>query len=338
MALRILNVGNYHQKHYGVLKTRNTVKFHNGLIRLGHNVMPFSDRDVAKTERHLFRSGRAMANKRLLETCEAFDPDLILIGHADTIDNKTLLEVRRQKPSLRIAFWCLDALFVDANRKRLLQNAEVADALFITSGGEALRQFKPRGGGPVCFTPPCCDRSLEPLTNFQTPSLAFDALFCGVGEPSDPRVGLMERAREALPQARIEIRGILGAQAAWGLPYERLLAQSKALLNLNRHEGEELYSSDRIAQGFGNGLAVILSRAGGLQRLIGEENAFFFDGEDELHAAIQKIARDDAWREVARRGWETYTQRFSSEAITAYIIKRTLEGGPDDLYFDGSGH
>lgn len=336
MALRIVNVGNYHQKHYGVLKTRNTVKLHNGLIRLGHNVLPFSDRDIARAERGFLRSGRKAVNRRLLDACEAFEPDLILIGHADLIDNETLIEARRRRPGLKIAVWCLDALFVPANQKRLLTNAEIADALFITSGGEALRQFKPRGGGPVCFVPPCTDISLEPLRNFAEPSLDIDALFCGVGEPHDPRIALVSQALAALPKARIEVRGILGNPPAFGAPYDRLLEQSRILLNLNRQEGEQLYSSDRIAQGFGNGLAVVLSRKGGLDHLIGEENAFFFNDEDSFVAVLKRAIEDKAHcRDVAERGWRSYHQRFSSDKIAAYILRKTFEDPVDDFYFSG---
>jgi hypothetical protein len=325
MALRVLNVGNYHLKHYGVWRTRNTLKFHNGLVRLGHVVSGFSDRDIAKFDRPFGIGGRAAANRRFLETCEAFRPEVILMGHADVLSNATLEAARRMLPGLRIIAWCLDALFAGGTKERLLRNAEVADAVFVTSAGPALRAFVPKRGGLCGFIPACCDPSVEPLRNFERDDLDIPVLFCGIGEPTDSRYGIVGRLLQQAPDIPLEVRGMHGHPPVHGAAYDALLARSRIMLNLNREEGEYLYSSDRIAHGFGNGLAVVLSGAGHLDRLLGADAARYFTTEDTLHAALRRLCADDDERKaVGRAGWEFYSRYCSAEAVVGYMLARVF--------------
>ncbi len=321
MVLRVLNVGNYHLKHYGVWRTRNTIKFHNGLVRLGHVVMGFSDRDIAKFDRPFGLGGRKAANRRFLETCEAFRPDVIIMGHADVLENATLDRARQMLPQVKLIAWCLDALFAGGTQQRLMRNAQVADAVFVTSSGEALRRFLPKRGGPCGFIPACCDPGVEPFRNFERDDLDIPVLFCGVGEPSDSRYGLVGRLLQQCPDIPLHVRGMHGQPPVHAAAYDTLLSRSRIMLNLNREEGEYLYSSDRIAHGFGNGLAVVMSGAGHLDRLLGAESARYFADEAELRAILRRLCADDAERKaVAEAGWRFYSQHCAAEHVLRYML------------------
>ena len=65
--MKILHVSNFVQKHNGRLYWNMAFKINNGLTRLGHNVLSFSDRDIAR-ENFLksSRLGSNDANKKLL--------------------------------------------------------------------------------------------------------------------------------------------------------------------------------------------------------------------------------------------------------------------------------
>ena len=66
-------------------------RINNGLIRLGHSVLEFSDRDIVSNHRKLNDfNGSKYLNKKLLSVIGNYYPDLVILGHADLIDIKTL--------------------------------------------------------------------------------------------------------------------------------------------------------------------------------------------------------------------------------------------------------
>ena len=61
------------------------------MVRLGHSVLEFSDRDILSNHRKLNDlNGAKYLNKKLLTVIGNYVPDLIILGHADLIDIKTL--------------------------------------------------------------------------------------------------------------------------------------------------------------------------------------------------------------------------------------------------------
>src|SRR6056297_3471499 len=97
--MRVLHIAYQQLRRYGKTRVSWAQKLTNGLIKNDHVVQVFSDRDVAAFEapfgwREL---GRGKANRRLLETVESFEPDLVIAGHCDIITNVTLEKMRSIK-------------------------------------------------------------------------------------------------------------------------------------------------------------------------------------------------------------------------------------------------
>jgi hypothetical protein len=63
------------------------------------------------------------------------------MGHCDVIWNRTLRAIRELLPDIRIACWNVDSLWQPLNVARIQRRAPFADAIFITTAGEALKQF-----------------------------------------------------------------------------------------------------------------------------------------------------------------------------------------------------
>lgn len=130
--MRVLHIAYQQLKRYGHTRVSWAQKLTYGLIKNDHLVQGFSDRDVAAFEA-LFGIrdlGKNKANRRLLETVESFEPDLVIAGHCDMITNETLAEIRRMRPDCFIAHCNNDPLFVPSNVERIHHRAEVADAVF----------------------------------------------------------------------------------------------------------------------------------------------------------------------------------------------------------------
>ena len=89
--LKIIHITNFNERHNGRLFYNTGKRINNGLIRLGHSVLEFSDRDILSNHRKLTDiNGSKYLNNKLLSVIGNYVPDLLILGHADLIDIKTL--------------------------------------------------------------------------------------------------------------------------------------------------------------------------------------------------------------------------------------------------------
>ena len=257
--MRVLHIHNLMHRHYGKINSYSGRKFSNGIIRANHNLYEFSDRDIVRFEAPLgIRPlGIKAMNQKLLETCYNFKPDFILLGHCDLVSARTLTEVRRLLPRVKIAHWFLDALWIKRNVYRLKSVMNQVDSIFVTTAGNSLKQFC-TGNNIVCFIPNPSDSSVENYDNSKKTEFEVDLLFCGVGKKSDDRYSLLQYLDHGIGrQLNFKTYGIYGDSPIWGSAYQDLLGDVKMALNLNRAEGWKYYSSDRISQLMANGILTL---------------------------------------------------------------------------------
>ena len=221
---RIVHAANFSRKAKGAFQHSVEHKISNGLIRNGHAVYNFSDRDVARSGTllgHRAFGGRA-ANRAFAEFCRSIEPELILLGHANTLSAETLAELRRALPDLRILQYNVDPLFEAENVAAILSKIDVVDATLITSAGEALRPFyKP--GRVLGFMPNPVDPSIETGRCHERAELAvrsFLRLRQSRAIPVSSRGrdwtsrDLIAKLRDALPRLRMLTPGVERRAAA----------------------------------------------------------------------------------------------------------------------------
>ena len=330
--MRIVIAGNYNERKAGANFYATIRKLTNGFIRNGHAVMSFSDRDIAR-ERSRFgigRAGDAEANRRLIELCRQFRPELLILLHADKISNATISEIKAMKPGPRVAVVNLDPLFLPENPPRIRRFAEVADITFITTAGERLAEFAtPRHH--IAFMPNPVDRSIETLECFARADQPFD-LLCTIGsEKGTPWRAKTMRAIEArVPEARYAFFGLQGRPSVFGSAYFDAIASARMGLNLNRSDDHYLYSSDRIAQYVGNGLMLFIGRSTGYGDIFSDREFVFYDGLDELAEKLRYFLAHDAERQaIAKAGHTKYHALFNELAIARHIEDLTFDRATD---------
>jgi hypothetical protein len=325
--MKILHIDNLMIRRYGQTKVATGRKLFNGMIRNNWKVLEFSERDIAKFEAPLGIKplGLKNANRRLVETADNFRPDVVLMGHCNIIRNETLQEIRRMLPAVKILYRNVDALWQTQNVERIRHRMETADAIFISTGGEALKQFC-TGKNVVAFIPNPTDPCVEDQDNSLKTKFDRDLIFCGVGNETDnryPFVGELHRALRGT--LRFDSFGMHGKPALWGCEYDEALALSKMGLNLNRFEDWPLYSSARISQLMGNGLLTFLWDKGNLRKFFTDEQAAFFKDFDELVAKAKKFQADDSLRQaVAGAGRAFYHEHFSGQRVIQFMIETTM--------------
>ena len=325
--MRIIYACNQMIRRYGDWKFFTDLKLLNGMVRNNWNVCTFSDRDIAKFSAPLGIKplGISSANRHFIETCENFQPDVIIIGHCDILTNATLRRIKKKFPDVPLIYYNIDALWIQKNVDKIHHRKEVVDAIFVTTGGESLDQFR-AAKNVVNYIPNATDPAIDQFDNSKKTEFDRDLMYCGKGDTSDERYPLIIRLHEHLKShLRFDTFGIYGKPDIWGAQYEQVMTSSKMALNLNRVEGWPFYSSDRIAQLLGNGLLTFVWDKGDMRRLLNDDHVAFFKDEDELVRKAIEFKNDDAKRQaIASSGRAFYHEHFSAEKVTRYMVEKTL--------------
>jgi len=330
--MRILHAGNFGSRAKGAFLHSVAAKLSRGLIRGGHHVVDFSDRDVARaaTPFGSRKLGVIGANRALTQLAHEMRPDVLVLGHADTVWASTVAGLKRAMPALRVVQWNVDPIFEPGNLTRIRSKLAVVDATLVSSAGEALAPLR-RPGMRLGFLPNPVDFSVETGKAHLREALPFD-LFFACGHPARPLRSLcgqavhMERLLAMLarrvPGLRLRLAGLCGRPHVFGHAYQAALAETAVGLNVSRRNDVALYSSDRLAQMAGNGLAILIDRATGYDRLFSDEQMVFFGSLDELAAQTRRLVAEPAWRcEVATAGRARYHGLFNETAVARYLIE-----------------
>ena len=339
--MRVLLVGNAHERAHGGRCYTVERKLANGFVRNGHLLHFFSDRDVARAG-SIFRSsraGRGAANREFLEVVRAFAPDLCVFVHSTLIATETFVAAREIRPGLRLAQTCVDPLFRPSNVAFLKDRARVVDATFVTTAGAALAAFS-RPDAPACYMPNPIDASIETARGFERSDQTYDVFWAaraGQGDhPADPRVTFPLHLAQQ-PDLAVDYHGIGGRAQRFGTAYFERLVDARMGLNLNSDrlggtsvaapaDQLDLYNSDRISQIMGCGLLAISMRVNGLGALFGEdEEMAFADTPDEVAEVVRRYKRDDAARRrVAEAGWRKSHGELNERLVARYIEEVTF--------------
>lgn len=328
--MRILQISNFDYKKNFHQFYNCDYKLYFGLIKNGHSVYQFSNRDLARQEGLLkSRTGsKGVINKKLLKVVNELKPELILVGHADNISNATLKEIKGKHKDIKIIGFYVDALWIDKNVEYLKERAKILDALFITTAGESLEQFR-EYCEKVSFIPNPVDNSVEIYRQFEKDKTEFDVFFAGGG---DYRTKTMQGLKTKLPKIKFNILGQSEeAPLHYGDSYLQELAKCKIGVNLPQFTDDKyqpyLYSSDRIAQYFGNGLATIIHEKTGYKDLFDEDiEAVFYSEFDELIEKLQQLYNDDDKRKnIAKNGFTKYHMLYNSIIATQYMVEVSFD-------------
>lgn len=332
--MRILNVGTF---NWITPRSRHSVELgrfdiHQKLTyaatRAGHLVVEFADRAIAKREAPLgIRAlGQKAVDRRFLQMCDEFRPDIIFLHFADLVSNEAVTAARKLAPGVRIADVNIDPVGPEKNERRLSMRRDVADAVFVTTAGDPIKRF---GGARSfsAFMPNPVDRSVETGRGWERSDQSIDLLL-PLGNDGPRAIGddvaapsqALAAVRETAPALKIHTPG-LGAPRVGGVRYLDMLNDAKMGWALSRHNDQPFYASDRMAHMTGFGLLTFLDRKAGFSAIYAEEEIAFYGNLEEFVAKARGFAADDALRrETAKRGWEKTWAVFESGRVLGYLL------------------
>ena len=337
LKFKILHITNFNERYNGRLHYNTGRRLNNGFIRLEHNVLSISDRDIIHRSKTPFDlTGYKKLNSNILKIGHIFKPDLVVLGHADNVSLDTLGELKNINKSIRLAQWFLDPVSPNGpdykkNRDRILQKSELIDVSFLTTFPESL-DFKIKNSH---YIPNPCDISFETLDNSKKKGIndLFFGMSHGVhrgnlkkGKYDNREIFLNKLINIADQNINFDFYGLNKRQPIWGDDFLKVISNCDMGLNLSRGKPIKYYSSDRIAQLFGNGLLTFIDRKTMYDDFFDRDEAIFYKDVNDLAEKILKYKRDSKKRKlIAKNGMNKYFKYFNSNLVSQFIINKSFD-------------
>lgn len=336
IVLKIIHATNFNRRFSGRLHYNTGRRLNNGFVRLGHNVLTISDRDLIHENKNILDiSGKKKLQKNLIESSINFKADCLVMGHADSITNETLDYIKNKNKNLKICQWFLDPIGKKGpdylkNNKRIIEKVDYIDSTFLTSSPSALyKEIK-----NSYFMPNPSDESFEILKNYENKceNDVFFAMSHGVhrGELKkgkfDDRELFINKLKKLNKEISFDIYGMNNVQPVWGDNFIKAISKSSMGINLSRGEPVKYYSSDRIAQLLGNGLLTFINKKTCFNDFLSNKEIIFYKNINDLSYKIDKYKKDiKEARIIAKNGRDTYLKNFNSTIVADFILSKTFD-------------
>ena len=324
--LHIVHCATFSNNKFGLDYYSGNNKISNGLIRNGHMVHNFSYRDVARHQApmQIKSLGIQKMNRRLIETVQAIEPDLLLLGHSEFVSNQALYEIRRLQPNIKIAMWWVDALanFL-VSRDFFIERIDLVDDFFLTTDPRELKNFftldKPLEN--IHFMPNICDASMDSGRAFDVKDPRHDLLF--IGRKADLRAMLIDFLETDLAGLNVGLYGQNSDTLVQGRAYIDLLSDCRMAINFSRYNDISLYSSDRQVHLAANGCLTFTPDTPNMRDLFSEEEMVYFsDLEDLKNKIMHYHAHPDEGRLIAKAGHARAHRDYECQAVTAQMMDK----------------
>jgi hypothetical protein len=259
----------------------------------------------------------------LIETCKKIRPDILMLGHTQSITRETLEAIRANQPEIKIAQWFCDWFYSARAFKFefIHDRLDLLDAFFATTAGDKLASFNQKGCR-AAFIPNPVHPAIEKHRAFESAEHDYDIVFFGT-DRRDPerRTTLQEIEANLGKQFKVGIFGSLDRPGIYGHDKEQVLSRSKAALNLTRlPEPMKWYSSDRIASLMGNGLLTCTRAEADLHELYGDDTMLYYRDTDDLIEQLGEALGSGGWKDIAERGWQISHDRFTAKKVAGSMI------------------
>ena len=335
--LKILHITNFNERFDGRLHYNTSKRINNGFIRNNHNVLTMSDRDIVYYNKSLNDFyGIKKFNEKVYKTFINFKPDLIVLGHADTLLKDTIIKIKKIK-DVKICQWFLDPLIKSGpdfikNKNRILSLEKYLDASFLTTDPKSL-SFKINSS---YYIPNPYDNSFEFLDNsknIQKKDLFF-AMSHGVHRgilkegKFDERELILKKLEKKLNDFNLDYDffGYKNIQPLWSNHFLDSISNYNMGLNLSRGKPLKYYSSDRIVQIMGNGLLCFIHKDTQLYKIIPKNCAVYYKDVKDLCNKISFYKNNIIeMKKIASNGKKFYSENFNSNIITQFFIDKVFK-------------
>ena len=336
--LKILHVYNRAEKIGGRIYFISTgKKIENGLIRLGHDVEGISDRDILSYSSKI--KGKSLLNKIFLEKTLYYRPDLILMGHVNTIENETFDNIKNICKHTTFSQWYEDNLTFkgpdfEKNYSNLKTNFQYIDNFFISTHPDDVSKKNSRIR--YHFLPTPVDRNIEKLSIYNSNNYTYDVFFAmshGVNRgkvksgKKDERESFIKELIDLNKDVKFDIYGYKDRNPVWSESFYSAISRSSMAVNLNRGKPKKYSSSNRIGSLIGNGLLTFIDYKKKFNHFFNHDEIIFYNNKYDLSDKINFYKRNNHLaKKIARKGQKKYFKLFNEIEVAKYIINESVNG------------
>jgi glycosyltransferase involved in cell wall biosynthesis len=337
---KILHISNFDERsNYRLADINIANKISNGFIQNNIQVFNFSDRYFQAKNNFI-----SLDNK-ILEIIKNTRPELLLLGHTNSIKLETLEIVKEVSPETKISFWYEDSInklgpdyyqnkfFVEKYKKFI-------DKFFITTAPDKVQAEISKK--KLNFLPiPCSEFSENYLNKYRGYQYdVFYAVSHGVNRgilkknKIDERYNFIKELTSKDIDISFNIFGFNNNQPIWGADLISEIFKCRFGLNLSRGEPVQYYSSNRIATLMGNGIPTIIDEKVQYQDFFTKNELITYKNIDDLISKIKFYKKNERARiNLGIKGKSKYFKIFNNKIISDYIFTRSLNINSKNNYY-----
>jgi spore maturation protein CgeB len=309
------------------LEERRLVK---GLIRLGHDVQPFSYRNILAQfnpfsgkyfRRYMPRFARRTADNVLAKQIEKYFPHIVLLLSMKYITPETVAAIRDAAPNAVLLGKDGDP-YPETKPERIAVG-RLMDIVVMPSGGRYLEVYKNAGAPRCAFIPFSCDPDIQ-YRHSVDEKWKTDIVFLGAAEHSRlPREHIRYTLAKRLSQMlNAKVYACFGRPKTEGMECFYALSGAKIALSINIDNSVYLYHSDRLSNIPACGTLELAKRVPGYELLFEDgKHLRYFDTAEEFFELADWYLNHEAEREkIAIAGMKRAHAEFNCQKIAQYML------------------
>jgi len=308
-------------------------KLNLGLKKYPFELISISDRDFIRDNRGILDiSGRKSFNKAILNKVKLFNPDLIILGHTDRIEIKTLEKIRSFNNEIKIIKIFIDSISNEFFKfKKTFYDYKFLNNIFITSNPKILKEQD--SCNKIKFIPYPVDKEIDNLKSYNSINKKIDVFFAlshgqnrGILKKGkiDEREEFLNKLKVLLPtHIKSNFIGMNDVQPVWGNEFYNKIKNSKILINLSRGKYKKHYSSDRISSLIGNGCFVLNEKKNMYSDFFDKKNELinFTTASDLKNKILYYLDKPKLRKTIASNCYQKYHSKINTRIIINYILE-----------------
>ena len=338
---RVLLISNFDERsNYRLANINIANKISHGFIRNNIQVFNFSDR-YFQTKNNFIS-----IDSKILEIVKNIRPELLLLGHTNSVKLETLEIVKKVSPETKISFWYEDSinkLGPDYFQNKLFieKYKELVDNFFITTSPNKVQAEISKN--KLNFLPIPCSEFTENFNFMKYKNFHYDVFYAvshGVNRgilkknKVDERFKFIKELTSKGNNLSFKIFGFNNNQPIWGNDLINEMSKCRFGLNLSRGEPVQYYSSNRIATLMGNGIPTIIDEKIKYQDFFTKDELITYKNIDDLISKIIFYKKNERARiNLGIKGKSKYFKIFNNKIISDYIFTRSLNIKSKNNYY-----
>ena len=337
---KILHIANFDEKNNFRLTNINlATKISNGFIKDKFQTINFSDRFFL--QQNTFSS----IDNRIVNIIKNLKPNLLLLGHTNSLKIETLKNIKDKFTDIKIAFWYEDSINKNGpdynkNKQFIEKYKDYVDQFFVTTDKNNIHSSIPKN--KLNFIPIPCSYVSENLNLYQTRNHEFDIFYAvshGVNRGKlkknkiDERYNFLKLLMSRSDDLTYNIFGFNNIQPVWGDQFIKEISKCKFALNLSRGQPIKYYSSNRIASLVANGIPTLIDKKVKFNDFFSNKEMIFYEDTYDLIDKVNFYKKNERQRiQIGINGKNKYFKIFNNRIIADYIASKTLSIKPSYKY------